>query len=225
MDEDAFFKKRGKSAEEWAEELLLKKLDAASMTPEQRELMELKKWKAEQEKAFKEQEEKQKLEMEEKTTREGYQKTVESFVKTCSEAGLPPLQGVLTLTAMELERSHRLYEQGKIEKPLTELEAANKIKKDLKGLYSSILSSIESDKLEEFVGKDTLKKYIDWDLGRKTSNPLEMNKPSQEFQKQGPAKAASPQNKVQLNETELREWKEAGRPPFHEFLKTLKKKK
>lgn len=221
IDEETFFKKKGKNAKDWAEQLLIKELDAAALTPEQRELNELKAWKAEQEKAQKEFETKQNEERESVKTQEDYKKTVDSFIKTCSEVDLPPLQGIMTLVAMELERSHRFYEQGKIEKPLTELEAANKIKSDLKALNKSIFSSVNPDQLEDLIGGDVLKKYQDWDIGRKTANPLQA--PSQP---KNPVQPTASQNKkVQLNETQLREWKEAGRPPFHEFLKTLKKKK
>lgn len=102
-DPDTFFKSRQLNAEEWAEQLLLKKIKLQNMTPQQRQAFEIEqKEKAERE-AFKREKEEWENQQREQITQQAVQKLDADIADAFKAIGMTPDPAFIDLMARRME--------------------------------------------------------------------------------------------------------------------------
>jgi hypothetical protein len=151
-DPVSILERLGDKGYETAEKMLLKKIQQEMMTPEQRELAELKsrleRFEA-QEKAAKEAEERQKQDEIEDRYRQQFQTTI---IGALEKAGLPKTPRIAQRMAQLLQYNINLgYD-------LTPEELAHEAKKEFSELFGALSKDAEAEQLLNLIGKDAYKK-------------------------------------------------------------------
>lgn len=157
---------------EFAEMTLAEKLEAMSMSPEQRELSELKAWKAEQERQEKlrqEHEEQQKMTRAETAEAERLDKELADAFST---SGLPKhklyVMHVADLMRTEARRGNDLSAR----------EAVSIIKDKVSGLIREAVGSLDADAIRALLGDETVKKLRESELRKVTAGAAPTTKSS-----------------------------------------------
>lgn len=149
--------KRHPKGYELAEQLLLEKIQAEMMTPEQRQMMQMQKeleaYKA-QEKAIKEQQEQAQLQALEAKQAEHYQKTI---IDALEKAGLPKTPEAAKRMAFLL---HKNLELGL---ELDAVELAQEAKKEYQMTLQSLAKNATPEQLLQILDQETLKKLRQYD--------------------------------------------------------------
>lgn len=204
---DAFFETLGISAEEFAESRLARKLEEMAMSPEQRELAELKAWKAEQEKIRQEAEEKEKAAKEEANLRQVMEQTDQEIAKAWKEAGLPQDIFFVKQMAAIMRESAIMVKRGEAERPLTAEQAASIVKERLFKQLAPIVRQLGPEGILSFLGDETWKTVREWDVARATGKAAKTS-PGQSSPGPKPASANAGQinPKAPMNEAAWRKY-------------------
>lgn len=155
-----FLKETGLDPYEFAEATLLEKYELMQMTPEQKELLQLKQWKAlkdeeeKQVKAKSEQEALSKAEIEET------QKLDQEIGNAWKESGLPahPYFGA--------QIAFQMMAASKAGKELTAKDAAVKVNGEFRNNIKGIFGSLDAEAIHELFGEDFFKKLRKYDLDK-----------------------------------------------------------
>lgn len=195
-DPTALLKKMGDKGYEYAEQLLLEKIQKEMMTPEQRELSELKERLARFERQEKESLERQEQEkqsaLENKIAQEYQQKIISALEKT----GLPKTPDMAKRMAFLLQKNLE------IGLDLDADDLAEEAKKEVMGLFSSLAKDADAEKLLNIIGKDNYKKIDKFrvqELKKKQLNNFGVKSPTQ---------VAQPQFKKGRSYQTFEEWQE-----------------
>jgi hypothetical protein len=225
-DPDKFFELTGLDADTFAENRLARKYERAQMTPEQRELAELKEEKENRERAemqskaelisqieelvgSKAPEEIKRLPKErlleildsQKQVNAKEQETLDSEIGGAwKESGLPKHKYFVQLMAATI-----LSHQRRTKQPLQAKEAAAIVKKDFLKSVSEILESMDPQGIQEVLGKQTLQKLRDFDVARVTGRSSVPNQKDQQRPGNQPASHKIQKSKP-MNEFEYREY-------------------
>lgn len=152
------FRKLGPKGHEIAEKILLEKIQSEMMTPEQREVMEMKK----KLQAYEENERKSKEEKENEIKASYEAKIAQDFqakiIKAIDAAKLPKSPDVVKRTAQLLKKNLDLGLE------LTVEDLAQEVKEEFKGGISSLIKDSEVDQLIELLGPEVMKKIRKYDL-------------------------------------------------------------
>lgn len=222
-DLEQIAKMRGIDLDSIAEERLAKKYELMQMSPEQRELMELRQWREGQAKAESSSRQelidqikglgieqlpqgldqapreqvKQFLEFAQARAQEAQTTMQKEFVDAHKAAGLPKDKYTFGRMAALIEASIRQVQAGMRDAPLQAGEAANIVKQDFTNHLRETLGTMDAKAIYEVFGKEVIQKIRDHDIGlvsQKTQSPMK-----------GPAnQAASDQPKKYLNQLEWR---------------------
>lgn len=198
--------KYGVDPEEFAEMTLAEKLEQLAMSPEQKELAQLRAEKAEREKAAKEAEEKAKAEAEEKEMGEAQRAMDVEIADAWKESGLPQDPFYVKQICALMHDSRVLMSQGKYDRALTAKEAAGIVKERFEGFLSSLFSKMDPEGIHKRLGEENFKRLREWDLGRVTGKAAPTpNGQNPRSGDQKPVSAARKANKP-MNEKEYREY-------------------
>lgn len=193
-----FFRKTGRDPYEIAEQLILKKFEQAQMSPEQKELLELREFKKQQDLFRQKQEEdhKKRIEEEQLTIEEQKYKSEldQGIGEALAKSGLPKTKFFVKQIALKI---HNFAQRGK---DLTADQAVELIKSDLNSDVKEFLGSLDAKAIQDYLGKDIL------DRLRKSDIELVNQKFQVPFksQNQSPANAASSSSKL-ITEKQWRE--------------------
>lgn len=194
-----FFRKTGRDPYEIAEQLILKKFEQAQMSPEQKELLELREFKKQQElfRQKQEEEHKKRIEEEQLTIEEQKFKTEldQGIGEAIAKSGLPKTKFFVKQIALKI---HNYAQRGK---DLTAEQAVALIKSDLNSDIKEFLGSLDAKAIQDFLGKDILDRIRKSDIeavNQRFQVPLKSHN-------QGPAHAASSTNKL-MTEKQWREF-------------------
>ena len=157
FEEGTLLKKHPK-ARELAEQLLVEQLQQEMMTPEQKELMELKKYKEERERS--ELERQKALEMAEAQQKESaiaqqFQKTI---IDALDKSGLPKTPDMAKRMAYIMKKNLDLGLS------LTPEDLAAEVKSELNGLLKALIGGAEGEQLISLFGDDVAKKIRAYDV-------------------------------------------------------------
>lgn len=194
-----FFRKTGRDPYEIAEQLILKKFEQAQMTPEQKELLELREFRKQSEEFRKQQEldEKRRNDEEQLSLEEQKYKTEldQGIGEAITKSGLPKTKFFVKQIALKI---HNYAQRGK---DLTADQAVELIKLDLNSDIKEFLGSMDAKAIQDFLGKDILDRIRKSDIeavNQRFQVPLKSHN-------QGPAHAASSTNKL-MTEKQWREF-------------------
>jgi hypothetical protein len=225
---EEFYRQTGKDPYSLAEELMLKKFEMDSLTPEQKRIRDLEAKNSEyegRESAVKQQilneikeitdipegfDKKSKEEMIEflQVKKQQYHNMFTSLDQEIGQAfkdsGLPADRFLVSKLAFEMRSSEK---RGK---PLTAKQALDKVNQEYFGGLKNTLGSMDVKRIHEMLGNDFLEKLRKYDLDQLTGNAA--SKLGQNFQNlnQGQTRVSSQEPKKYLNEVEWRK-KYAGR--------------
>lgn len=195
---DQFLKETGIDPDDFAEARLAKKYEMMQLSPEQKELLELRQWKEWYEKDQAEQKSAQEakaLSAKEAEMMDGLQK---EFVEAWKDSGLPVDSFFGSRVAFEM------LSAAKQKRDLSPKDAAARVKEAYLRQTRGILSLIEDpEQLRQVLGDVVLKRLKQDDIKRATDNQAA----SMGLKKNGPAQAASPKPKAgkMFSENEWRE--------------------
>ena len=192
----AFLKETGIDPEEWAASTLKEKYELMQMTPEQRELLELRQLKAYHEQQ--EQEKKQREEQESltKVEQETMQSLEQEFIGAWQETGLPKNKIFGQLMAAKMLSASR---QGK---NLQAKEAAHTVKQEFIRDASDVFAQMDPEQIQQILGAETMKKLRKFDVERVTGKASIKSTP-----KNGPVnKTASTRPSKTMGEREYKEF-------------------
>lgn len=185
-DPEGLIEALGERGFEAAEKILLKKLQAQAMTPEQRELMEYKRKVEEyekKEKFIKEQQEQEKLMEMERQQAESYQKTI---IDALNKTGLPKNEYLVKRAAALLKQNLKLG----LDLDATDLAA--EIKKEVTGMLQAVTKDADAEQALGILGDDLALKIRKRDIeklkekrgmGTKTPSQTSMPRPSSQKEK------------------------------------------
>lgn len=162
-DPDKFFDVTGIDADTFAESRLARKYELMMMSPEQRELFELKQWKEQQEQMLRqaqEEEERQALTQAEAQEMASIEKEI---VEAWQESGLPKHKVFGQFMAAQM-----LSHQKRTGEALQAKEAAAIVKKDFLRNVGEILTSLDAPAILDVIPKDVLAKVRQFDVDRVT---------------------------------------------------------
>jgi hypothetical protein len=156
--EDGTLLKKHPKARELAEQLLVEQLQNEMLSPEQRELMELKKYKEDREKS--ELERQKALEMAEAQQKESaiaqqFQKTI---IDALDKSGLPKTPDMAKRMAYIMKKNLDLGLS------LTPEDLAAEVKSELNGLLKALIGGAEGEQLISLFGDDVAKKIRAYDV-------------------------------------------------------------
>lgn len=197
---EEFLRKTGIDPDEFAEARLAKKYELMQMTPEQKELYELRQWKETQEaeRQAKEQEHQTKAQQEQEMKL--MQDIQSEYIEAWKESGLPAHQYFGSQVAYEM------LSAAKKKQDLSAKQAADIVKQRFFEQINGIIPNLTPEQIRQVLGDVGLKKLKDDEIKRATDKQaVQMGlKVGQD----GPAKAASPKKQVkkQLNENEWRDY-------------------
>jgi hypothetical protein len=217
-DPTLFFKEFGLNAEEFAENILAQKYQLAQMSPAERELHELKQWKAQQDnlalqsksqvineiKEFLGKDAPQDLdkyskedlqvflEREKGAIKSAEQSIEQDFVKTWPETGLPKHQKFMQWVAQEQIRALKNNQDLPIK------DAANKVKSDFTAFVGQIFKDMSPDMIQQALGEDTMKRLRQFAVEQVSQGTMQ----NQQTQRPGNQSASEP--KKYLNQLEWR---------------------
>ena len=175
----------GLDADQIAEARLARKYEMMNMSPEQKELQELKQWKAEQEeiqKQHKEQFEKEQMTHAEK---QETQKIEQEIIKAWDETKLPKNKYFGAVMAFQMLNHQKINGQ-----PLPASEAAARVKTDFVNNVKSIMGDMDAKAIHEFLGKDIIAMLRKFDVEQVTGKPTftTQNGPGESLASQAPKK-------------------------------------
>lgn len=162
-DPDKFFDVTGIDADTFAESRLARKYELMMMSPEQRELFELKQWKEQQEQMLRqaqEEEERQALTQAEAQEMQSLEKEI---VEAWQESGLPKHKVFGQFMAAQM-----LSHQKRTGEALQAKEAAAIVKRDFLRNVGEILTSLDAPAILDVIPKDVLSKVRQYDVERVT---------------------------------------------------------
>lgn len=147
-----FFKRTGKNARQWAEEFLLKELQAEAMSPEQRKARENEEKLRKYENDEKSREDKKKQEAQDRLKQEHMEKYDQMFVQALTESGLPKTKYTIKRMAeLQLINIKNKYE-------LSATQLAKIVREDYIDEQKSLYGAVEGDQLLELLGPEIVKK-------------------------------------------------------------------
>lgn len=203
---DAFFQAVGMDPEEFAESRLARRLEQMQMSPEQRELAELKAWKAEQEKLKAEQEAKEKETREQAEMRQVMEQTDMEVAEAWKDSGLPNDIFFVKQIAAIMRESAILTQNGTMERPLTAKQAASIVKERLFKQLAPVVRQLGPEGILKFLGDDAWKTVREWDVARATSSAAKTSPGTSSPGQQKPASDKPGQNKpLVLKDSAFRE--------------------
>lgn len=209
---EEFYRRFGKDPAELSEKMILKHYQQASMTPEQKRMMEMEERLSryeQQEKMFEEQKRQQ---IESQKEAEMVQNLDREISEAWKTSGLPQTKHVLASIATHLLSNEKIREQEIKEygqaftKELTANEAAARVKREYGLQLKEFISKIDDKSLPEIIGEENAKRLRLLDLQRVTGqqNPITNQKMS------SPSNEAS--ERKAMSEVEYMEyWKNQGR--------------
>ncbi len=203
-----------------SETLLAEKLEEMSLSPEQKELKELREKNQKHEDQTKTQAERLKADKErvaeEKETETLRTQTIEAW----RESGLPPhgqfgAQIAQVMLSSVHQAARELMQEGYSkeqamhmaqEKALSPKDAALKVKKNFTSFSSEIFSGLPAQEIQAILGEQTMKKLRDYDVARVTGQATQAHESNP---KRPPSGASGNQSKNKaMGEQEYRAWKE-----------------
>ena len=154
----------GIDPKQFAEDVLADYLEEQALSPEQKELRELKRWKAEQEAKKQEEEAEKAKSLEDQQAMEWAQEFNSNAPEALKSRGIP-----VNNVTMRLMRDYAIecLDNG-YEPPISEL--AKLAKEDYQVIVREVFSSSQDEILADLVGEDNLKRLRNIDLGR-VKNP------------------------------------------------------
>jgi hypothetical protein len=152
------FSKLGVDAKAFAEQVLQDHIEELNLTPEQKELRDLRKWQAEQNEAKQKAEEAQKLAAEEAYRNEVSTQLQESIINSLNSGGLPKNEYTVGRMAYYMDAAVRAGFNLPVPELMTHIlpQVKAEYDRDLKAL----LSSTPEDRLLDFLGEDITKKTV-----------------------------------------------------------------
>lgn len=196
-DPAALFREFGKDPAEFAEMILAQKYEQAQMTPEQKELAELR----EERKRWQEAQENQKKSVAEQRRAQLAQQTMTSLDTEIGEAfkesGLPKDKFLVSQIAAELLAA------SKQKIPLTAREAAAKVKARWESSNRAVFEGMDAQAIQNLLGPKALKILSDFELKKVTEQS------ASQFGQQGQStyqSGGAPAKSNVVNEAGWREW-------------------
>lgn len=194
-----FFKMRGKSFDQIAEEALAKRFELAQMSPEQRELIEtrqqLEAMRAERENAQKE----FKSHQERVVSQQVQQKLDQEIGEAFSQSSLPKEPFYVAQIAAEMLRAEKLGQS------LTAKDAADRVKSRWASSNRTILEGMDAKAILDFLGPKVQKALSDYELKRVTEESASQFSTGPASRPVSTANGKGNQPKV-LNEFQYRDW-------------------
>jgi hypothetical protein len=220
MDIDQLAKLKGLDLDSLAEERLAKKYELMQMSPEQRELQQLREERAQQQRL--ETSSKQQVIDQIKQFASELPAGIENATKEQLVQYLSHVQNQYKQTEASLEREivdawkesglpkhkyfgalmsfHMMNHQKSTGEPLQAAQAASKVKQEFGGHVREILGQMDAQAIQEFLGKDLTNKLREFDVQRVTSNQASNVGQNQNRPGNSPASG----QKQQLNQMEWR---------------------
>jgi len=197
-DRKGFLKKYGIDPEEFAEMTLAEKLEEMELSPEQKELRDLKRWKAEQEQTQKEAEEQARQEQIQAEEQKMSQSLRTEMFQAWQESGLPPHPyfGKRMAATMMAAKA-----QGE---DLSWSDAAAIVKEDFGSNARAVLEQLDGQAIQTLLGDKILKTIRDFEVARVTGQSAP-KQPSAD-QNTRPGQKPASQQKPAMSE---REWRKA----------------
>jgi len=191
-DPKAFLRQTGIDPYDFAESTLAEKFELMQMSPEQKELMDLKNYKKSQE-----QREKEDLDAQEKH----HMSRLESqeMETLDQEIGSALQEHGISDKYLASQVAARMLSASRQNKTLTAKQAAASVKQEYDSSILNVLSKMDAEAIHKALGKDKLKLLREYDVKRVSGNQT-----SQQSQSPG-AKPASTAKKTFSNEHEWRE--------------------
>lgn len=157
-----FIKRFGIDPDEFAEATMTEKFKMMQMTPEQKELAEIKAWKAQRDKEDQERQEKDKQEQMSKQEAQLYEQTSKSLIEAWKDSNLPwePWYGMRIMATKMAADSQKL--------DWTLKQCADKVKSEFEGVVRKVASQLPPEQFQALLGEDALKKWREYDLKRVT---------------------------------------------------------
>jgi antitoxin component of RelBE/YafQ-DinJ toxin-antitoxin module len=184
------FKEMGMDPLEFSQRQLEEFIRSQEMTPEQKELAELRRFKEEQELTRQEQQQLQEQKTFEAQVEIHRQEYSTKIVESMDKHSLPRDPAVVSMVADYL---YNASEKG-IDLPVE--VAARLVKEDLTNNVKSLLGQMSGDALFGMLGEDLARKIRDYDLGRVGAKN---NKPTQPSQFKSQMKSDTPMTLEQIN--------------------------
>jgi hypothetical protein len=180
------FKRRGIDAEEWAESTLAEKLELLSMSPEQRELKELREERARQDAAKKEIEEREKMTREAQEIAKHEETLSQEIAQAFQKTGLPPSKLYFEQITAAMYRAAQKGED------LSAEEAASRIGSRFQSQLAEHIQSLGAQGLRQLIGDKIWGEMREQDLKRvqDASSPHSLNAGQ-------PSPGVKPANKAQ----------------------------
>jgi hypothetical protein len=202
LDEVEFMKKKGKDPIAWAEEMIARKIEELSMSPEQKRAMENERKLAEYEE--RDRKAKEEMEQQEYTRREQEEMTRldSEIAEAFKSSGLPKHPYYVQRMAAEMLGASKRGED------LSAAEAAAKVKAKTRGEMREAISQLEPESIEEFLGPEVLKRIREFEVKRVTAKSA----PTIDSGKRPEGKTPQAQSKESskpMNEREYRQWLES----------------
>lgn len=202
-DEMELIKRKGKDPYEWAEELIARKIEELSMSPEQRRA-------AEAEKRLAEYEERERLQREE-MERQEYSRREQTYMQQLDteiaeafkESGLPKHQFYVQQMAAEMLSASKRGEE------LSAKEAAAKVKGRTNGHIKELIGQLSPESVEELLGPEILKKIREYEVKKVTANAAPTLDSGKRPTSQEAATSKAKSNSKPMSEREYRQWMES----------------
>jgi len=178
-----------------------------AMSPEQKELAQLRADKAQREKEAKEAEELKRADTEAKESAETQKSLDTEVAEAWKESGLPQDPFYVKQICALMHDSRILKAQGKYDRALTAKDAAGIVKERFDGFLSQLFSKMDPEGIHKRLGDENFKRLREWDLGRVTgkSAPTPNGNPSRSGDK-SPVSASSKLSNKPMSEQEYRDY-------------------
>lgn len=176
----AMFERYGMDAREFSEMTLAEQIELMQMSPEQKELRELRAERERNQMTAKQQQEADARAAEQAKENDMRQAMDTEFAEAWKESGLPADTYYVRQIAAVVADSMRLVQRGDMRRPLTAKAAASIVKERFESHVSGISSKLPPEALYKLIGPENFNRLREWDVARVTGSqaPASQKRPA-----------------------------------------------